>query len=620
VGIQRPDGPYSVEMTAGPAWPGANENTYRDRADELRATLRSLTSTTEQWEQQRATLFNGDLVWSGEAATAAAAEVDKRTAAMHTLQDQLRAAATKADTTAAVIGAAKTQIAENVETAHKIIGQINNTPAATAEQKSAAIQQVVTTTHATNTAAVAAGAAQLGAAPPATPLNFRPTNTPPPQAPAPKKEEIPPPGSDPVKVKQWWDSHTVEEKRRLLAEHPDEIGNLRGIPEVDEQKPDGEQLGRSGANRIAIDRDFNRVADVIKAEGRVSEQAVMANPEKYGLTQKDIMRYSVAKKVREAEAYYRDKNIPAYVTTYNPEAFNGEGRAEIDLGNPDKASHVTYMVPGTGSSVTNRTLENKDALRLYDAELRRLPDWESPCVKVWVGYDAPNSLTDQRVANPELARQGAKLLAADVNGLAVTNPDAFVLVSGHSYGATTVADAAVHGMDADAVALLGCPGTDLAKSAADFNLPEGATLYVGSASTDPVTHIPALTAATPWGPGALGVDPAADGFGSTRFSAEVSDFPAGLPDPKGLIHSHTEYYKPGSDSLRSLELIATGNGEALESGGLTAPHRDRWHLPGGLLGPQDAAARLAEVDPTGAGPLLGTAGVLGSQVIADPEF
>ena len=139
MGIQRPDGPYSVEMTAGPAWPGANENTYRDRADELRATLRSLTSTCEQWEQQRATLFNGDLVWSGEAATAAATEVDKRTAAMHTLQDQLRTAATQADTTATVIGAVKTQIAENVETAHKILDQINNTPAARPATASTAI-------------------------------------------------------------------------------------------------------------------------------------------------------------------------------------------------------------------------------------------------------------------------------------------------------------------------------------------------------------------------------------------------------------------------------------------------------------------------------------------------
>lgn len=412
----------------------------------------------------------------------------------------------------------------------------------------------------------------------------------------------------------------MEEKRRLLAEHPDELGNLRGIPEVDEQTPGGEQLGRSGANRIAIDRDFNRVGDVVKADGHVSDEEVMANPEKYGLSQNDITRYNVAKEVLEAEAYYRDANIPAYVTTYEPEAFNGEGRTEIALGNPDKASHITYMVPGTSSSVTNGTLENKDALNLYEAELRRLPDWESPCVKVWVGYDAPNSLTDPRVANPELARQGARLLAADVNGLAVTNPDAFVLVSGHSYGATTVADAAVYGMDADAVALLGCPGTDLAKSAGDFNLSEGATLYVGSASTDPVTHVPALTAATPWGPGALGVDPAADGFGSTRFAAEVSDFPAGLPDPKGVLHSHTEYYEPGSDSLRSLELIATGNGEALESSGLTAPHRDRWHLPGGLLGPQDAAARIAELDPSGLDNLLGTAGELGVEVIADPEY
>ena len=93
--------------------------------------------------------------------------------------------------------------------------------------------------------------------------------------------------------------------------------------------------------------------------------------------------------------------------------------------------------------------------------------------------------------NPDLARDGGRLLAADVNGLWVTHqdPEQHVTVLGHSYGSTTVADAfAGYGMHANDAVLLGCPGTDLASSAADFNL-DGGNVYVGSASSDPVSWI-----------------------------------------------------------------------------------------------------------------------------------
>jgi len=64
-----------------------------------------------------------------------------------------------------------------------------------------------------------------------------------------------------------------------------------------------------------------------------------------------------------------------------------------------------------------------------------------------------------------------------------------ITVIGHSYGATTVADAFAHsGMHANDAVLLGCPGTDLAHSAADFHL-DGGHVYVGSASTDPISWI-----------------------------------------------------------------------------------------------------------------------------------
>src|SRR6185312_11853149 len=152
--------------------------------------------------------------------------------------------------------------------------------------------------------------------------------------------------------------------------------------------------------------------------------------------------------------------------------------------------------------------------------------------------------------------------------------DSHVTVIGHSYGSTTVADAAAgSGMHADDVVLIGCPGTDLAHSAADFHLPEGGHVYVGAASTDPITH---LGGATPQihipGTGvtvALGDDPAVDGYGSTRFKAEVAGtYP---------WEDHSHYYDRGSESLFSIAGIASGHGDALEHDGMTAPHR------GGLL-------------------------------------
>ena len=574
MGIQRPDGPYSVEMTAGPAWPGADENSYRDRADELRATLRSLTSTCEQWEQQRATLFNGDLVWSGEAATAAAAEVDKRTAAMHTLQDQLRTAATKADTTAAVIGAVKTQVTENVETAQKIIDQINNTPAATTEQKSAAIQQVVTTTHGTNTAAVAAGAAQLGAAPPATPLNFGPTNTAPPQAPAPKSPADPgdkpqiPMGKEPEEVERWWGSLPQETRDKLLADWPEQMGALDGVPVVD----------RSIANTTVMQRDIDRVSEVAAARG-VTPEEVLAHPERYGMAGQMMDRYHNGLKTKEGLGETaKQTGADTFLQVYQPEAFGGDGRAAVAIGDPDHAADTAVVVPGTGNSVGSGWLAQKDAINLYNEMYNVDPD-KPISVVAWMGYDAPDALWDPRVGTTALAREGGQLLAADVNALNATRDGAgHITVFGHSYGSTTVADAAAgFGMKTDDVVLVGSPGTDLARSAADFHLNPGGHLYVGAASSDPVTHLGGLPQTPVPGTGwsvALGTDPALDGYGSTRFKAEVP----GLTSPIG---DHSQYYTPRSESLYSMAEIATGNGDALAQHDMIARHRIP--LPTGLI-------------------------------------
>lgn len=358
------------------------------------------------------------------------------------------------------------------------------------------------------------------------------------------------PGNSPEEVKKWWDSLSGADQDRLLREQPDKLGKLNGIPvEV-----------RSTANIEMINRDIARV-----------ENATEAIP--YDVMQ----RYYNAIKVRDGLAAQRAKTgAEAYLYVYEPNAFDHQGRAAIAIGNPDEAHNTAVLVPGTGNSVESGWLSQDDAARVY-AQTSKADPTQSAAVVAWIGYDAPDSMADVRVGQPDLARQGGDLLAGDVNVLAVTNQgDSHVTVIGHSYGSTTVADAAAgSGMRVDEVVLIGSPGTDLAQSAADFHLPEGGHVYVGAASTDPVTHLGGNQSTVPGTDITVGLgnDPADDDFGSTRFRAEVP----GLTDP---ISDHSSYLQPGSESLYSIATITSGQGDRLEELGMTADHRFQIGIPG----------------------------------------
>jgi Alpha/beta hydrolase len=147
-------------------------------------------------------------------------------------------------------------------------------------------------------------------------------------------------------------------------------------------------------------------------------------------------------------------------------------------------------------------------------------------------------------------------------------------------------------MHANDAVLIGCPGTDLAHSAADFHL-DGGHVYVGAASTDPVSWIGEGSGMPeewfigklreyglpiPFDAG-LGRDPTGDGYGSIRFHAEVID----SEDLDRQDHSH--YYDMGSEALRSMTDIASGHSDRLATDGLLAdgrrqPHIGPFRLPG----------------------------------------
>ncbi|MCV7200203.1 alpha/beta hydrolase [Mycobacterium angelicum] len=392
--------------------------------------------------------------------------------------------------------------------------------------------------------------------------------------------QLPPDGATTQDVENWWNSLSQEDKERLIAAHPQKLGILNGIPAA----------VRDPVNRAVLNDDLHRVQDLAKLNG-VDPSAVVSDPAKYGLTADDITRYTNAIQTRNGLEHDRtwtadgqnNGDRPVMLWAYDPLAFQGRGKAAIAIGNPDWARNTAVIVPGTGSSVKAGWLAGgrNDAAVLYDQS--RLADPDSTSVIAWMGYETPDSFGDPDIGNTTLARQGGNLLAADVNGLTVThNGPANITVIGHSYGSTTVADAfANSGMHANNAILLGCPGTDLARSAADFHLPDGGHVYVGAASTDPISWVPELGSTLQnylndelgnlvGASAGLGSDPAADSFGSIRFRAEV-------PGADGLNPSdHSYYYTVGSESLRSMTDIVSGNPGRLIDDNLIAEGR---HLP-----------------------------------------
>ena len=384
----------------------------------------------------------------------------------------------------------------------------------------------------------------------------------------------------PEERQAWWGSLSRTAKDSLLERNPEFLGNCDGIPAAD----------RSRANVTVMARDIDRIAS-IAADYGVLVDDVAGEPERFGLSTTDIVRYTNARRVSEGLDYTQSQTgTGVYLLVYRPQEFGGQGRTAIAIGDPDHADHTAVVVPGTGNNVANGWLaRSDDATNLYAETLAATGPGPGVSVLAWMGYDAPDSLVDPRVSQTLLARQGGALLAADVNALNVTHHGpTHVTVVGHSYGATTVADAAAgHRMQVDDIVLVGAPGTDLARAASDFGLPAGGHVYVGSASTDPITNLAGLSGRVPGigfttEPIGLGADPAADGFGSTRFKAEVSGWTL------GSWGDHEHYFDSGSESLFSIADIASGHGAALQEHGMTAAHRDS------ILGP--FASRLGLPD------------------------
>ena len=195
-----------------------------------------------------------------------------------------------------------------------------------------------------------------------------------------------PVGKGTEEVKQWWQSLSEEKRRQLLKNWPEKLGHLDGIPVAD----------RGQANAAIAQQDVDRPAEVAASRG-VTKEEVLAHPERYGMAGPMMSRYNNGLKAKEALAQTAERTgAPTFLQVYDPEAFGGDGRAAIAIGDPDHADNIAIVVPGTGNSVGGGWLGGKDAVNLY-MEAKAADRAHTTAVVAWMGYDAPDSPLDPRI-------------------------------------------------------------------------------------------------------------------------------------------------------------------------------------------------------------------------------
>lgn len=378
---------------------------------------------------------------------------------------------------------------------------------------------------------------------------------------------MPPPSAGPREVRDWWRGLTDDEQWAVLLVAPGVIGNRDGVP----------AWARDRANTTALDRDLATWSDLDR-RGLLtpSERRWYANAR---ATRDALDRMS------EALDPVTGEPIRTTLHLYDPSAFGGDGRVAIAAGDPDTADNVAVVVPGFGTDMGSAEYQGARAVDLY-TEARALAPHASNATLFWIGYDAPDNAPWGQwsgdgadgwdaagVVTEQMAARGGDRLADTLDGLAVDRAEhpAHVTVVGHSYGSTTTGIAATqHDLPVDDVVLVGSPGAgEHAVHATDLQVGRG-HVWVGAASSDPISWL----GDHGWlnlhdlDGGGLGTDPAGDGFGATRFDAEV-------PGHHGGVHlaDHSAYFTPGSESLDNIARVVDGQYAAVTH---APPRHDPW--------------------------------------------
>ncbi|WP_076262028.1 alpha/beta hydrolase [Intrasporangium flavum] len=218
------------------------------------------------------------------------------------------------------------------------------------------------------------------------------------------------------------------------------------------------------------------------------------------------------------------------------------GRLVEAFGDVRRARHIAVIVPGVGWTGPLLRDEHEAGrrhpavqARTLLAEMQRSDPHTPAAVVVWLDYDAPAGL-DADAARSDRALDGAPRLVAFVDHLPRS---ATVSLVCHSYGSVVCGHAAPR-LRVSNLVVVGSPGMDVWTRSA---LRTRATVWAGVAADDPIGLVP-HTRLEGFGHAA---DPTSPSFGAR-------------PLPVGGAHGHNGYLAAGTDSVRAVAQIATGQG------------------------------------------------------------
>jgi hypothetical protein len=350
-----------------------------------------------------------------------------------------------------------------------------------------------------------------------------------------------PPDGTPADSAGWWSALSPAAQRKVVAEHPEWIGNRDGIPSAVRDEANRALLDGQVARLDADLRSVRARYDALTAPGPASLEAVWL------AERNDLLG-------RLGELHRRQQVLDAVRATISGsdrrllllDLDRTRPRAAVAAGDVDAAEHVAVLTPGFGNTVRGDltdTADTADALRArslaaLDGAGRH---GESVAAVAWLGYDVPVGLL--AVATSDAARAGGADLARFYEGVdASRRADPHLTALGHSYGSLTTGYALQQAVGVDDAVLFGSPGigTDHVEA---LHVPAGHTGVV-EASWDPVADL-----------GWFGDDPnRLDGV--TGLSARAATLPDGTGSAGSVLHA--QYLTPGSTSQYNIAATVAG--------------------------------------------------------------
>ncbi len=317
-------------------------------------------------------------------------------------------------------------------------------------------------------------------------------------------------GVEPHDVAAWWNALSEYEHRKVIAEHPDWIGNRDGVP----------VRARSEANIGALDRELARAraeVDALPDRAEFRRDHSGLNAAQSNAAYSRILHDRTAR-LENAEAMRAALADPDRYLMLLEFPDGSQPRAAVAVGDPDAAEYVAVLTPGMNSHPASLPAMSGEA-DVLRAEAERQLIWaghpdQKAAVIAWLGYDPPDSgdLSVLEAGSQRRAEDAAPDLADLYRGINATNEHGsgvHLSAFGHSYGSLTTAQA-LHELGetgvVDAAAFYGSPGlgsTDATvgfgpteravpiRDEADLYLADGHA-FVMSAPDDPVSGDPTL--------------------------------------------------------------------------------------------------------------------------------